>query len=153
MLSSLELRWLKPPKSLRLPLIVVCPSPDYWGLQHRVEKGEVLIGSTYYALDRGILQLNPDAPMDFVAIMVHEFRHHWQSQNGWKYDGIATSPLEEKFRRKGIVYPAWEASCEYFNQSKSEKDALYYQHKHRPDMFSEMITDWIKKRSRNKRRT
>lgn len=146
MLSSLELRWLKLPKDLSLPLIVLCESANFWGLMHHPERGEVLLGHTYYPLDKGVLQINPKSKVNLVSVMVHEIRHHWQHANGWVYDGISTAAIEERFVKQGIVFPWWEASCEYFNRSRSEKDALMFQHKHAPDLYSTLLTEWFRKR-------
>jgi hypothetical protein len=154
MLSSLELRWLKPPKDLSLPLIVVDGSDGFWGVCYAPQRGELLIGNRYWPLDKGILHIDVTTPMDPVALLVHEFRHHWQNKNGWVYDGIGdTTHIGIKLRSQGVVFPATEASCEYYVQSRSEYDAFCYQHKYRPERYSIFLEDWFRKRKEHWRRS
>ncbi len=64
-----------------------------------------------------------------AATLAHEFRHHWQQWNGWRYDGVPWTPVAS--------LPAWIAATQaFYRGSRCELDALRFQARHVGDELS-----------------
>jgi hypothetical protein len=122
MLSCLETRWLKGPKWLPAPTIVVasktfCGNCD--GMCFFPRK-EVFVDGRYYDARNGLLMISEVA---HAGTLAHEYRHHWQWFAGYrKYDGASFEcPV-------GGDYATYRAAIvRYFAKSRYEWDALLYE--------------------------
>ena len=83
------------------------------GIEVPPSRGTILIG-----IEREILTLE--------AVMAHEFRHHWQRWNGWRYDGAPWHPPVDPAQKTA-------AMRRFFLASRSELDALAHEVRHARD--------------------
>lgn len=88
------------------------------------------VGSRPLDCRRGLIVV--DVSEDQEEALAHEWRHHWQKMNGWKYDGVgwdcATPDDQYNQRIK-----------EYFQRSRSEMDALLFSRR----VGSETLRGWL----------
>lgn len=141
MRSFLELNWLaKSDKDILLPLVLSSNEDGTAGGYYmNPTKGETLINDKYYPLDRGIIVIND---VDYhecpEAVIAHEWRHIWQTHQGWPMDGMGWFDLDVSMTHKQKI-------IEYFTNSQRELDALFYEIKKAP--FSEALEmyEWIVK--------
>jgi hypothetical protein len=115
---SLALRPFLPlsEKDLPTPRVLYVDGVPYGGIYfHPKDEGEV-IGQRHIDLSRGALIVSTE---NFAEdTLAHEWRHHWQFCNGWKYDGVNWPP-------RGLEQASYDAQVHaYFCGSKSEMDAL-----------------------------
>jgi hypothetical protein len=117
-MKSLELNWVRnEDKSLVLPEVHFSDIDNVGGYYIPASDGEVLIDDRYYDKRNGVIVISSQYPDDIPSVLAHEWRHHWQHFQGWKYDGIGwDSPVN---------YDA--AIYDYFTQSYSEFDAFRFQ--------------------------
>lgn len=141
------MRWLKPPKDLPLPAVLVHELGHTGGEYWSPSKVPIWIeGRKTCDRSRGIIVLDPEADASTLA---HEFRHHLQVLNNWTNDSPAPELVEswfKDFKRKGIVNPWQETMYEYFTTSKMELDALLYEHKKYPTVYSIELLQTIHRR-------
>lgn len=132
MIPSLELNWLRKDKDISLPSITI-EQCGFSGMYFSPQKDEHLINNTYYPLDKGLIVLNiDDADGGTIA---HEWRHHWQFWNGWKYDSIEFDYTREY--RKEII--------KYFTNSNSEIDAFLFELNKYPNEYILEWYEWLNK--------
>lgn len=67
-------------------------------------------------------------------IVAHEFRHHWQTVRGWKYDG-----------KPSVIDNTWRSIGRYFAESRSERDAMLYCLAKYPDDFHRQAYEEMRK--------
>lgn len=129
-LASLELNWIRrEDKTLPLPRVVFHPLDGMGGFYHFPEPAEVLIGETHYDATKGLIVVSTETEHP-ASIIAHEWRHHWQTFHGWTYDGIDWPEVETDDEY-------WPNVARYFAASKSELDALLFEHRKAPDWISE----------------
>lgn len=116
--KSLELNWVRgEDKSLLIPEVVFEPREDCGGYYLSPWKGEELIGGRFYDRRFGIIVVSSLWPDGIETTLAHEWRHHWQECNGWRYDGIGwNSPNDYE-----------DSIRDYFTRSRSEADALRFE--------------------------
>jgi hypothetical protein len=135
MLSCLETRWLKAPKWLPAPTIVVATElTNADGFYAPPPLGDVFDhgGCFEKAKGTGLIVLAACANEEVLA---HEFRHHWQWHCGVPFDHVPFNP--DKDYREAVV--------EFFLKSYTESDALRYELKKVPKSpVVNVWLDWIK---------
>ena len=124
-MKSLELNWIrkKCDKTLVMPEVMF-HELDYGGLYIDPEDCE------YYDMDghpihagNGLIIVDTTYPEDVESTISHEWRHHWQLFNGFKYDGIGWED--------GLDGDDYDIRLKkYFTHSRAEMDALKFQYKH-----------------------
>jgi hypothetical protein len=139
MYSGFETRWLKGPKWLSPPSIVIaskqyCRNSDGAFVSPRAE---IEIDGRCYDASKGIIYISANACDGTLA---HEFRHHWQYWCGLKYDG------EPFGAQQACSYDDYRvAIVRYFTVSYSESDALLYELKKTPrNNPANAWLDWIR---------
>lgn len=132
-MPSLELNWLKYPKDISIPDIIVIGIDDfdYGGCYYEPEMGEVWLNETPYTLDRGLLIVREDC---YESTLCHEFRHHLQLVD------MGIEPDVVEFRTD-LDYK--DAIIDYFTQSVTERDALLYELKHFPNDYTLQWYEWL----------
>lgn len=130
---NLELRWLKPDKTIKAPLIVYAEEySSFGGFFIKPEKCEYLFEGSYISADNGIIAITQEG--DEANTIAHEYRHLWQYTNGWDLNSIGwNNPVDYK---QGII--------EYFIKSSSEMDALLWSQAKAPCDWPEQWLVWIK---------
>lgn len=119
---SIDLRGIIPNslKGLTTPKIAYVDRWDAAGSYYQPEDAETLIGGRWVDLSSGLIVVCNQSNEGTVA---HEWRHHWQFMNGWKYDGIGWPP--RNMQRASY----WEQIRAYFRRSRSEMDAFTFERK------------------------
>lgn len=137
---SLELNWLKYPKDVSIPDIVVIGEDDYAyaGCYYEPEEdAEIYVDDKPYGLERGILLIRED---QFEPTIVHEFRHHLQTIHfGWKPEGHDFD-FDNDYK---------DSIIKYFTTNKFEMDALLYELKYYPTDVNLEWMEWITKHYEN----
>jgi len=95
-----------------------------------VESIPVYPGSDYIIIGHDCDRL----PLE--SIIAHEFRHHWQFMNGWKYDGLGWAGTKDYDKE----------ITNYFHYSFSEIDALLYEIKLFPCPHSVNVLNMCRER-------
>ena len=122
-MKSLNLNWIrkKSDKTILMPEVVY-QDIVYDGLYLSPETSEVQDYTGKYVYSKYgfiVLSINCEREDEIIA---HEWRHHWQFMNGWIYDGIGFDVSDET--------TSYETKIKnYFKQSQSEMDALFFQTK------------------------
>jgi hypothetical protein len=118
-LPGMETRWLsRHDRHLPTPSVVYVQGLSFGGLYvppwHEVQ----IVEGIEIPPSNGTIMIGEwGDEMPPAGILAHEWRHHWQQWNGWKYDGIGwNSPADYT-----------TAIREYFTKSRSEMDALKYE--------------------------
>ena len=127
-----ELNWLnKKNKDISLPLFVYQNNLPYSGCYYRPEKSEILINERYYSLKKGLIVMQPDNDDDdfMINAIAHEWRHHWQENNGIKLNSVRWDLLQGTYDQKIV---------KYFKSSYTEMDALLWASK----IYPSEITDY-----------
>lgn len=121
-LKSLELNWIrKQDKSLVIPEVIFFPLKSYGGQYMRPQYNEVYDDEGHpHDMKFGAIIISSLFPDNVAGTIAHEWRHHWQTFNGWKYDGIGWHSKSNYYKE---IY-------NYFTKSKSEMDALKFEHRH-----------------------
>jgi len=138
----LNLHWLD--LNIELPLMILCDEPynddGFSGTYIRPMNDRLIInnGKERYPMNRGIILIYPINKEYFYSNIAHEYRHHWQYLNGWKYDGRARQSI--MYLKNGDIKKFVE---EYYLKSKSELDALMFQHGMYPTKDSQKIIEII----------
>jgi hypothetical protein len=116
-IPSLEIRWLKYPKIISPPTIVIVDElDDYSGCYIHPQGGEAWVDGSPHTLRDGLIVAS--AHSNYESTIAHEFRHHMQYVYvGMKFD---SKPL-----RTDIPYR--DAIVKYFTNSMTEMDALQYE--------------------------
>lgn len=93
-----------------------------FGGEYISPRDECVINDEWIDAKNGVIVVNPTVhPKYHEGIIAHEWRHHWQKFNGWKYDGVYTVFDPSNYNvttRKCIM------------ESKSEFDAVKFQWYH-----------------------
>ena len=130
----------RPDKQISLPPVVVVESFHMGGMYCAPTNREILLEGRYHSLVEGLILLVAVPGGDLDANLAHEYRHHWQWMNGWKFDGVEYSDSKQSYKRNVI---------RYFMGSRSEMDAhlfsLPYIRKDYPLQWQEWL---IKERER-----
>ena len=110
------------------------PNLVYWdngfGGEYFSPRDWCVIDGKWIDAKNGVIVVNPKIPSKYHAgVIAHEWRHHWQKFNGWKYDGCY----------KSISDPTnYNVSTRKFiMESKSEFDAVKFQWK-----FGVLYDEW-----------
>ncbi len=136
-IPSLETRWLhRSEKWLPQPVVIWEENNcSYGGLHIDPQQGETLIDNIHVPMDRGVICI---AEYDMIeATVAHEWRHHYQTCSGWRYDGKSWAATF----KAGATYE--DAIVQYFRQSRAEMDALLYSVKVAPNELTEEWLEWI----------
>lgn len=115
-------RWCRTQKDISAPLLMEGPLPNASGCYYHQKTGETFVLGRHVPLDKGLIVISTihiRTLSDEAEVFSHEWRHHWQLLNGWKYDG---KPLQD-----WGDYDAWAGNvARYFRTSRSERDALHF---------------------------
>jgi hypothetical protein len=136
--NYVELNWLnKKDKDIRLPRLIETNSNDYGGCYYPPGKYEIMIDNKFIPGDRGIIIIAETNDNKFhTNSLVHEWRHHWQTNKGIELDGLNWFELKGSYEQKIV---------QYFTGSKSEMDALLFSNKISPDDTTLEWLEWIRK--------
>ena len=118
-LPGMETRWLsRHERHLPTPSVVYVENLSLGGLYVPPWNDAQIVEGIEIPPSNGTIMIGEwGDDMPAAGILAHEWRHHWQQWNGWKYDGIGwNSPTDYT---SGIR--------EYFSKSRSEMDALRYE--------------------------
>lgn len=110
------------------------------GLYAQPEKDEIFIDGHFYPMDKGIIVISTEQGEDIDATLAHEYRHHWQFVNGWRYDGIGrwANVPGQNYEEKII---------NYFMQSRSEMDAHLFSMKYAREDYTMIWQEWLIKKN------
>lgn len=140
--SFMELNWLaKSDKDILLPPVILSSEYPYGGYYLSPVKRECLIDDRYYPQDRGIIVINDDYFSDCIeSVLAHEWRHLWQTHQGWPlYDSQWNLDDSVPYRKKII---------RYFTEDYAEMDALLFEIKKAPCDTALEWYEWILKDSK-----
>jgi len=104
----------RPDKQIILPPVIVVESFHMGGMYCAPEKKEIMLQGKHYSLVKGLIVLVCIPGGDLDASLAHEYRHHWQIMNGWKFDGREYNNPNQSYKQNII---------RYFLSSRSEMDA------------------------------
>jgi hypothetical protein len=86
--ASIELNWLsRRDKQIPLPALVFGSLNGPQGVCYAPWWGEVEVDGVLHGTDKGLIVIDPDEATSVAATLAHEWRHHWQTMNGWKIAG------------------------------------------------------------------
>ena len=138
-IPSLETRWLKLPKWVSLPRIVVADTFEFPAACYVPEpKGLLIVDDHAYQLDRGLVVMQSwYAGEATETTLAHEMRHHWQHvvqgpSFGYLWD-FNTTTIEDY---KALIQ-------DYYTVQPNELDALLFQLKMSPDWCAELWWGYI----------
>lgn len=136
---SLELNWLPNSllKGISLPKIVISDTEGYSGAYYL--KGCPYEEFGYNNLKHGIIEISTCG--DYLSTLIHEWRHHWQRENGWNLGGFDWN--------SGVSYK--KSIIKYFTTLPHEMDALKFEIKYAPSDLNLSWWDWIQNANRNNR--
>lgn len=125
--NYIELNWLaKKTKQITMPLIIIDEFIDYSGCYYKPRKQEIYINDKFIPLDKGLIVISGNLPQDFVTNSIaHEWRHHMQTMNHCKVDVVEWNNNDDDIPYKDKI-------INYFKDSPSELDALFYSNKYAP---------------------
>lgn len=137
-MSCSDLNWLRGiDKEISLPKVVYFESYDYGGIYFHPMDEEIYVEGVYYDCKKGIIIVNTLEREDreVSATLAHEWRHHWQKVNGWKYDGIGWYSDEYSDYKADVI--------EYYTKSISEFDALLFEKKKTKADYASEWYEWV----------
>jgi len=118
-LPGLETRWLsKHERQLPIPNVIYVEGFQFGGLYVPPWNKSQIIEGIEVSPSNGTIIVGiwgDDLPVSLI--LAHEWRHHWQKWNGWKYDGIGWN-FSADYK---------ESVKKYFTKSRCEMDALRYE--------------------------
>lgn len=133
---SLELNWLKFPKDISIPDIIIISVDEYdfaGGYYSPNKYSEIYVDGREYTMERGILLIREDQN---EATISHEFRHHQQMIDfGWKLDEYDYEFNTDNEYKDAII--------DYYTDNIPELDALLYEVKHSPDETNLEEYEWV----------
>lgn len=123
-MKSLELNWIRNvDKSLVIPEVVFSSLSWAGGIYHHPKRGEILIDDKFYSLDYGVIEV-PEKFGGYGPTLAHEWRHHWQHYNGWKFDQSYLWPEEFNPDEYDSLI------VKYFTSNHHEMDALRFEYEY-----------------------
>lgn len=139
--SSIDLNWIsRKNKQTTLPKLVYIEShSEYGGFYVRPDYYPFVYEGKEIPSDKGILFVVDDCTTK--ATIAHEWRHHWQTLNGWKleYDNFNYVFSDSDIYKKEII--------RYFKENIHEMDALIFENKYAKDYLNEERIEWLRETS------
>ena len=130
--SSLELNWLSSvDKQYSIPKVVFTTGGENSGVYYQSEPLEYLIGQIYVPFDTGVIVVEGDDTISIANTLAHEWRHHWQRHNGFKWKPKSWNDM---YARVGTYE---KAIREYYHTQWWEMDALMFSARHGNDVYTE----------------
>ena len=123
-MKNLELNWIRKfDKTLVMPEVMFYPMDGCSGRYYYPRKDKEIFdedGRGYW-MRYGVIAINPEVNCDYAGTIAHEWRHHWQCFNGIPFE-LSKRPDECEDYNEGLR--------RYFTSSKTELDAVRFEHKH-----------------------
>ena len=123
--KSIELNWIRRrvDKSIPIPEVVFFPLEDAAGRYYPSVLGNEIydIDGHPHSLKYGVIVISTFWEDEIESTIAHEWRHHWQWFHGIEFE-------INKFKDETLGYD--KALKEYFITSKTELDALRFEHKY-----------------------
>jgi hypothetical protein len=139
-MKSLELNWIRNvDRTIPMPEVMYFPFTDAAGRYYNPELGKEIYDADGkpFSLKYGVIAVSSKFPELIEETIAHEWRHHWQFFNGFKFD-VSPINLFKKFSYE-------EALIRYFATSKTEMDALRFQYQYSTvhDFWEEILFGFI----------
>lgn len=129
--SSIDLNWIyRKNKQTSLPkLVYIAPHAEYGGFYVAPQYTPYIYEDKEVPANKGVLFVVEDDTTG--STIAHEWRHHWQTLNGWilKYDNFDYIFSDHDIYDAEIV--------RYFRENNFEMDALRFENKHAKDYLNE----------------
>lgn len=139
MKNFFELNWLlRQHKQIPIPLFIFGQLHGPQACYYRPFWGEVVIENRCYGTDKGLIVVDAEISVGIDASIAHEFRHHWQAMQDYRYP-VIPHDFSENY---------WEQVKSYYLTQPMELDALRFEIKVAPTDLSRVIYDMLKQKNK-----